>query len=438
MISTDLTTVSSRPWLTRLGIATLVGLILAGCASSSHTSAGSSTSSPSVGSAAPSASSTPTAAASSPSKSTLIIGAVSDDTAPTGNSQDFPRTLAAWQQWVNNHGGINGHPVKVIEKDAQSNPALGTTIVHTLVEQNHVIALIDNTHTTSAWLPYIKTTPVPVICGAYSANGGGPCTQNADFFPAGTSELAIVYAQPYVAHLLGAKAFGSVQCSEVPACAEALPLDKAGAEAIGMRFVYGVTASVSAPNFTAQCLGAKAAGADSIFPVPGAVSGSTTFADDCAQQGYHPIWVMSAGTFNDSYLSDANYNDAIGAVGDFPWFMDTNPAQHEFRLAMGSHWPNFKGFLSPFTVAGTWAGAQLFAAAAAHIPDNPTPQDVTAGMYTLGSNVTLGGLTPPENFVSGQPTNNSCFYVVGIKNHQFVAPYGNKTFCVSSTLHGVG
>ena len=53
------------------------------------------------------------------------------------------KVYQAWANTVNAAGGINGHPVKTILVDDQSNPGNSLTDVEKLVNEDHVVALVD-------------------------------------------------------------------------------------------------------------------------------------------------------------------------------------------------------------------------------------------------------------------------------------------------------
>jgi branched-chain amino acid transport system substrate-binding protein len=158
-------------------------------------------------------------------------------------------------------------------------------------------------------------------------------------------------------------------------------------------------------------------------------AGTTRIASDCARQGYKPVWLVSQGAFNAHYRTDPNFNGSLGPLGTWPWFEDSTPAQHDFHEALAKYWPNFDQFTSPYDATATWAALQLFAAAAAKAPTNPTRHDILNGVYALGTGFTLGGLIPPETVVPGKATVNPCFFYAGIKNQQYVMPFGTKLYC---------
>jgi branched-chain amino acid transport system substrate-binding protein len=208
-----------------------------------------------------------------------------------------------------------------------------------------------------------------------------------------------------------------------------VPLNKGFAKQQGVDVVYAEAASESAPDYTAQCLGLKSAGALVVF----GYAGGTKIAGDCARQSYRPTWVVAQGAFNAQYRKDSNFNGTVGPIGTWPWFIAQTPAQKDFKTAFGNAWPNFDQFVSPYTATSTWAALQLFATAAAHVGPDPTRADIFDGIYGLGPKFTLGGLIPPETIVKGKPTVNPCFFMAGIQNGQYVQPFGSQQYCQPSS-----
>jgi branched-chain amino acid transport system substrate-binding protein len=76
-----------------------------------------------------------------------------------------------------------------------------------------------------------------------------------------------------------------------------------------------------------------------------------------------------------------------------------------------------------------WTSAQLFAAATQNLPDNPTTQDVLAGLWSIKNN-DLGGLTGPITFTKGQNAPEVlCWWAVQLKSGQAVSPNGGQRSC---------
>jgi branched-chain amino acid transport system substrate-binding protein len=340
-----------------------------------------------------------------------------------------PNTLHDWENWVNSHGGINGHQVKVTVVDDSSNPAKSVTQANTFISQ-HVIAILDDSNVSAGWAAATQSAHIPVIGLTHSGENDTYRT-NPNFFGAGMNDIASVWGQTKAASLTGKTKFGVLYCAEVAACQSAIPVIKAAGAGNGVKISYTGAISSTSPNYTAQCLAAQQAGANSIVIDASVVK----VADDCAKQGYHPQWVESEGTLNQQLRTDPNYDGVIANVAYAPWQLDNTPALQEFHAAVGKL---VDTSTVPYQVIGTWTGAKLFqAAATAGIPASdtaPTAADIYKGLYGLNG-TTLGGLSAsPETFVQGQPNILKCMYMMGIKGGQWTAPYGSQTFCMPDSF----
>jgi branched-chain amino acid transport system substrate-binding protein len=386
-------------------------MAIAGCSSSSSKTSSTT--------AAPSGS--PTTAAAAPAGSTLRVGAIADETGGclSTNTQDQAKTLAAWEAYVNAHGGIAGHQVKVTVIDSKCNPADVAAAAQALIS-DHVLAIIDGTSLDTAFQKDVDAAKIPVLCGIQNGNGF-TCQADANFFPSGATVIVGLYGQALAAKQAGANSYGVVYCSEVAACKQALPLQQNFAKQVGLTWLPPISASLSAPNYTAACVTMQQAHAQSLF---GAGPPSQKLADDCAQQGYHPIYVQGAGTWQTQYLKDPNLNNTTGETTDIPWFYQ-GPQTTTFQAAESSVLASTN---YPYNVSATYAAALLFQTALANAGSSPTTQDLYNALYAM-HNETLGGYAPPLNYVQGKPTTISCFFVVSIKNGAFISPHGSAYQC---------
>jgi branched-chain amino acid transport system substrate-binding protein len=366
------------------------------------------------------------AGASTPHGTPIVVGVIADETVTaTGASKDFPNLMAAWKKYTNAHGGINGHPVSYINEDESENSAKGTAEVTSLIQNDHVVAIMDDGTIDSTWAQIPTAAHVPVISLNESAAGLTYETQ-PDFFADGTTVLGILYGHVAMAASAGKKVFGGIYCTEVAQCAQAVGVWKSDVKIIpGMKFGGVVAASETAPNYTAQCLVMKEAGVNALFPAgppPG------TIATDCAQQGYHPLFLGSEGTITNADVTNPNLNGALQNQQGFPWFLDSTPAEKTFQAAEGKVWPQST---TPTDISAGWTGLQLLGAALANVPASKTvtSQDVLNGLYALHG-TTLGGLSPsPITFTQGKPTSQRCYFVVQIKNKKWEAFDGGKPQC---------
>ena len=94
----------------------------------------------------------------------IHLGAVVTQTGP-GRSIGMAHALVAWENNVNNGGGINGFKVSIDIKDDQGNPDLGAAEYRQLNEDEHVFAFVAECApiTDAQEVDYIRSTNLPVI-----------------------------------------------------------------------------------------------------------------------------------------------------------------------------------------------------------------------------------------------------------------------------------
>lgn len=104
-----------------------------------------------------------------PKGTPIVIGSVGHFSGFAGaTSKSSPDAVSAWAQWTNDNGGINGHPVKVVVKDDQADPAKALAAVKSLVEQDKVIALVGSHEAglEAVWEKYAAGKGIPVLGGS--------------------------------------------------------------------------------------------------------------------------------------------------------------------------------------------------------------------------------------------------------------------------------
>jgi branched-chain amino acid transport system substrate-binding protein len=325
----------------------------------------------------------------------------------------------AWVAYVNSHGGIAGRNVKLIQMNDSCDPGQSLAAAKQLIA-DHVLAIFDNTSADRAWASAVTKAGIPVICGTSSSNNE-TCFTIPDFFPTGTTVLTNTYANVDAAKLAGAKSYGLVYCTEVVACAEVIPITEHDVKSQGLTWVPALGASLSAPSYTAQCVVMSDAHAESVFP---AGPPADKFAADCAKQGYRPIITQASGTWQFRFATEPALANSTGPYPDIPWFIN-NSSTAAFHSAVDSILQHAS---SPYNVSGAWAAGLLFQSAAAKIQGPPTTQAMYSSLYSL-SGTTLGGFAPPLTFTKDKPGSVNCYFIVAIKNHQFVAPEGAGPTC---------
>lgn len=307
-------------------------------------------------------------------------------------------------------------------------------MVHELVEQDHVIAIVgDSSGVDATWASYVQAKGVPVV-GGLPVNS--PFITSPVFFGIGTNMLALNYAVIQEAMSHGYTKVAELYCAESPQCAQSVPAFEGAAKLLG---ATATTAKVAgtAPDYTAQCLQLKNAGVQT-YEVG---SGSETVLrvlDSCRQQGVNAPLIQTDGTFQNSWTKNKNTDGTLGVELTAPWFDSSIPAVKEFQDALQKYAPDVynSDLYGPNTAYG-WISGKLFEAAAkaGNLGDNPTSADVMDGLYSL-KNETLGGLIAPTTYkkvTEGSPSFNTCYFPIQIKNGKYESLNSAKPVCIDPT-----
>ena len=372
------------------------------------------------------------AIAASKNSSPIKIGIICSCTGPLASSTSVgPPSYEAWADLVNAAGGINGHKIQVIVKDDAFNPSTSLSEAESLVGQDHVIALVDGSDVDAVWSTYAKQQSVPVI-GVVSSSE--PFYSNSDFFAEGQTEDQLFDAIVGAAKKVNAKSLALFYCAEAATCQQGVAPLRTTASALGVPLVYDASISASAPNYTAQCLAAKQAGAQAVF-IADAVGVVASAAQSCAQQGYTPPVVVDGESLALTMKSQNGLTK--DTIFEMPNASPTStiPAIKQMTAAFNKYKPGLtkQANYSEINVQA-WAGGELFEAAAkagklGANGSTPTSAQLYKGLYALHGD-TLNGLAPPLTFVKGKPNPVDCWanYVL-LKNGKFTTPFGTGTVC---------
>ena len=178
-----------------------------------------------------------TAGASSPSGTPLVVGVVATDSGATGTTSDNSTTVQDWTKYVNSHGGINGHPVKVDYMNDGDSAATAIQDATTLINTDHVIALMDASSTAAPYASLAAQNHVPMISLIGDHNATDYLT-DANAFAEGTTVPSELWSYAEAANLSGKKNLALLYCAEVAACAQLVPAVKAGGASTGVKVVY--------------------------------------------------------------------------------------------------------------------------------------------------------------------------------------------------------
>ncbi|MDQ1695409.1 MAG: branched-chain amino acid transport system substrate-binding protein [Frankiaceae bacterium] len=366
-------------------------------------------------------------ASAEPTGEPLVIGSVGDYSGIAGASEkDGPKALQVWAAYVNDHGGVNGHPVKVYVVDDGMDPQRYQAAVKDLVENKHVIAFVDNfaPFTIQAGVKYLEDKRVPVIggdCAEYVWN------QSPMLFPQCPAYVSSIWGITRVGAVYGkGKNFGAIICSEAAACTNTKQewFHNGLAKKAGVNPVFEADVSIGQPDFTAECLDARRANVQ-IMSVVADVGTVGRVVSSCDRQNFHPQYIQGSGTMDAHLATLDGMSDALVQLNDFPWTVSGAGVQ-EFRDAYRTYAPDDP--LTPNASQG-WASAIVFQHAAEHVGAHPTSAQILAGLWSM-HNETFGGLTPPLTFVRDKAAPDAkCSFAMQVQDGKIEAPFGLKTVC---------
>jgi branched-chain amino acid transport system substrate-binding protein len=374
----------------------------------------------------------PVNAGSTADHTPVLIGQIGDFSGIVGVAgQPMRAALAVWVKDINSRGGLAGHPVKLISLDTQGNSSKAQAAVRSLVEDKHVVAIVGAYAALSitAITKYMNEKKVPVIGGELA---GYDWFRNAMFFPQGTTTRLALYGILQATVAENKPKMALFYCTEVAVCSDTKTQMHAYASRAHVDLVYDAQVSLAQPDFTAQCINARSAGAQSIMIVMDGGS-LARIARDCGRQSFHPALWTGASVFTDAQKSNPDLDGIRAVAQTFPWMLSATPAERAYQQAMQRYAPS-----SP--PAGTasmgWTSGELFRAAVESQGKRATQGPITTqlvldGLYALRG-ATVGGLAPSS--LTFQPSaaghlGARCYWIVGISHGAWVANNGDRQVC---------
>ena len=375
----------------------------------------------------------PAGSAAVPNNLPITVGFVGSITGLYGTS--FRPLLNAIQANVtdlNARGGINGHPIKLIVADDGGDPANYLAQLRRMVEQDKVIAFVGNTHAASlsqAALDYVEGKNIPILDGDDSHLLAPTSPMIFGFGAAGIALNGTEFAA--ARDLLGTgKKVGFISCQEVQQCSDYATSFPEFSKKAGFTPVFAGRASLTAPDFTANCLQARNAGAEVLF-LRIDINSVKRIGRDCSRQGYKPAYVTAPVLTDPSSPSNPAMDRLIAPSQQFPFINNSLPEEKRFRSVLARTLPVDQIFAAH---AQGWNVANIFAKAAQAIAPDATPSTalLLKGLYGFKGE-TLGGLSQPLTYVQGKPpahVNNMCAFPMQVVGGKWTAPKGNKTSCL--------
>ena len=363
----------------------------------------------------------------------MIVASVGTYSGPAGVSlAPMLQGVQLWVKHVNEIGGLNGHSVRLLSYDDGGDPARHRAQVQEAVEGKHAIAFVMNAEgigTGQGSVEYLNAKRVPVIG---MDGGSGWAYSSPMYFPQmSQGQYNTRMTVPSIARQLvpqGKTKLGTLICVEAPICDETDRVVAESVEGSGLEHVYRGRGSLAQPDFTAECLSARNAGAQILFITLDQNSVGRVAAS-CARQGYRPTFSVVQQVASRTMADNPDFAGLTTASPIAPYFQAGTPATDEFQAATrASGIASSNGFGGGTMLA--WAAGKLLEKAGARMTEPPTSDALLAELWSM-NNETLGGLVPPLTFVKDQPPKPyTCWYDMTIKNKVWVSPDGFKLYCL--------
>jgi branched-chain amino acid transport system substrate-binding protein len=365
-------------------------------------------------------------AATGGAKAPIVIGLVGWLSGVGGfNSGPVRDGVAAWAAAMNAKGGVNGHQIQLLVGDDGGNDSKSVSIVRDFVENKHAIAIVGyGGGSAVAAANYAKSKSIPFISGLVIEQ---VWAQNPMMFAGVAATEGHYWGMAKLAKEAGVKKIATVYCTEVAACTQTNDVFLKQAKEVGIEVVYQGRISFTQPDYTAECIQARSAGADGILPITENNS-LVRFAQSCSRQNFKPKYLVSVGS--DAMTKIPELDGAIAGLVSFPWFLTSgSPALDEYGAALRRFAPSEIGGKGYNWVSTGWIAGKMLEKALQGVSDKPTSQEILQGLWKIKGD-RLGGLTPPLTFNQGQPAGEVfCVYSAKLGGGKWNADRGMEPIC---------
>ncbi|MCA1844974.1 MAG: ABC transporter substrate-binding protein, partial [Actinobacteria bacterium] len=224
----------------------------------------------------------------------------------------------AWSADINARGGLAGHPVKLIFGDDGGDPAAALAIAKRMVEQDKVVAFIGTylVTTTPAVTPYLEQVGVPMIGGP----GGNEIEDHSPmvFNPQIGSDEALGHAiHLAVVSQNDKRKMAILYCREASSCKQQRDRALQFASLYDMKIVYEAQVSIAQPDFTAEVISARNAGAEIVTMLTDEQT-IVRVARSAHRQGWNPV-VTGTYTANAEVVQQPDAEGVLGIAATVPY-----------------------------------------------------------------------------------------------------------------------
>jgi branched-chain amino acid transport system substrate-binding protein len=266
-----------------------------------------------------------------------------------------------------------------------------------MVENDKVVAFYGTYAVTSlqAVVPYLERVRVPIV----GASGGNEAEDHSPmvFNPQTGADLGTVWS--FLIALTtqsDARKVAILYCNEASTCANQNQRIAALAHEVGVEVVYSGRMSIAQPDYTADMLAARNAGAEAVMCVCDPPT-QIRMIRSARRQNWSPVFSASHNLNQEQIKAGGDEVEGLlGASTTAPYM--TSPLLRPYVEAVARYVPG--GALGGLG-ASAWTQGRLLERIAPFL-DGPAPAaaDILRGLHSL-RNETLGGLVPPITFTEG-------------------------------------
>jgi branched-chain amino acid transport system substrate-binding protein len=340
--------------------------------------------------------------------------------------------LAIWAKDVNSRGGVQCHPVQLIQLDDGSDPARVSANWSSMKERGAIAMVGAGVPIAIAALrSAAERDRIPVVGGDVVA---GDWAQSPYLFPPGAAPLtandgALVQAAKAAP---GADKTGIFYCVEASICSVLKNNFPTSTQRANATLGPIQAVSLTQPDFTSECQTMKSAGVNTLFL---ALDGSAIIraVRSCASLNYFPTIATGAVGVSAAAAADAGVrrNGMYLGNGVVPFMTTDTPGIRAFHDAFARYAPSTPE--EQQALLG-WSAGKLFEAALAKVAGKARAGDVSTQLVLEGlwqlKNEKLNGLGPGVSFAQGHPaTVLECYYAIRLDGKGFSAPQGSRLDC---------
>lgn len=355
------------------------------------------------------------------SKPPIVLGSIGQESGIVGAAvASGPVAVRAWAADVNARGGLNGRPVRVVFGDDGGDPGRALALAKRMVEQDKVVAFF-GLHTATTLGPlarYFESINMPAM-GSIPAREMdespmvfSPSTGSIKGHPRVTVEV-IANLAPNVTR------FAMLYCGEAASCeGHANEVERYAARK-GKELVYKSAVTGAQPDFTAQVVAARNAGAEALI-VETTVPAVRRIKQAAERQAWSPVFVSF------SNLHETNTPEDL--AGFIAWSTTApliSPIMAPYLAAVRRHVPG--GAIGVFG-SDLWAAGKLLERIAPKLGDTVTTARIVQELQAV-RNENLGGMIPPITFGRGVHVDvNLCGVALRFDGKAWSAPLGVDRF----------